>query len=153
VIRSLPMANSSFDYTLLHKPLEFVFPNILQEELEWEGVWDFNRLSLPYVRCHILQQKFGERWQEIASKYFYEYEHLCYQFKEEYNTEKKILAAIKPSEGSPDWVVRESEEIKAGLFDLLHEVVLMRDTEDTTKFYPRFNLDQTISFSELDDHK
>jgi 4-alpha-glucanotransferase len=49
------------------------------EELEWEGVWDFNRLSLPYVRCHILQQKFGDRWQEIASKYFYEYEHLCYQ--------------------------------------------------------------------------
>jgi hypothetical protein len=45
------------------------------------------------------------------------------QFKEEYNTEKKILAVIKPSEGSegsPDWVVRESEEIKAGLFDLLH---------------------------------
>ncbi len=42
------------------------------------------------------------------------------QFKEEYNTEKKILAAIKPSEGSPDWVVCESEEIKAGLFDLLH---------------------------------
>jgi hypothetical protein len=73
------MANSSFDYTLLHKPLEFVFPIILQEELEWEGVWDFNRLSLPYVRCHILQQKFGDRWQEIASKYFYEYEHLCYQ--------------------------------------------------------------------------
>jgi len=79
VILSLPMANSSFDYTLLHKPLEFFFPNILQEELEWEGVWDFNRLSLPYVRCHILQQKFGDRWQEIASKYFYEYEHLCYQ--------------------------------------------------------------------------
>ncbi len=79
VILSLPMANSSFDYTLLHKPLEFVFPIILQEELEWEGVWDFNRLSLPYVRCHILQQKFGDRWQEIASKYFYEYEHLCYQ--------------------------------------------------------------------------
>lgn len=37
-------------------------------------------------------------------------------------------------------------------FDL-QEVVLMRDTEDPTKFYPRFNLDQTISFSELDDHK
>jgi 4-alpha-glucanotransferase len=37
-------------------------------------------------------------------------------------------------------------------FDL-QEVVLMRDTEDPTKFYPRFNLDQTKSFSELDDHK
>jgi hypothetical protein len=42
------------------------------------------------------------------------------QFKEEYNTEKKILAVIKPSEGSPDWVVHGAEEIKAGLFDLLH---------------------------------
>lgn len=27
----------------------------LQEEMEKEGVWDFNRLSEPYIRCHLLQ--------------------------------------------------------------------------------------------------
>jgi hypothetical protein len=29
----------------------------------------------------------------------------------------------------------------------------MRDSEDPTKFYPRFGLDRTVSFEELDDHR
>lgn len=33
------------------------------------------------------------------------------------------------------------------------EVLLIRDSEDPTKFYPRFGLDQTASFDELDDHR
>ena len=28
---------------------------LLQEELEREGIWDFNRLSLPYIRHDMLQ--------------------------------------------------------------------------------------------------
>ncbi|KAH9299658.1 hypothetical protein KI387_031340, partial [Taxus chinensis] len=32
------------------------------------------------------------------------------------------------------------------------EVVLIRDPEDPRKFYPRFSLEETISFRELDDH-
>ena len=31
------------------------------------------------------------------------------------------------------------------------EVVLLQDSEDSTKFYPRFNLEQTSSFKDLDD--
>ena len=72
------------------------------------------------MRCHILQHKFGNRWTEVANKYFVEYEHLCYQFREQYNTEKKVLAATTPIEGSPEWMVEEAEEDQAGLFDLLH---------------------------------
>lgn len=29
--------------------------NVPQEELEREGIWDFDRLSKPYIRCHLLQ--------------------------------------------------------------------------------------------------
>ncbi|KAG0604636.1 hypothetical protein M758_10G186000 [Ceratodon purpureus] len=122
------------------------------EELEREGLWDFQRLSTPYVRCHILIRKFGDRWTEIADKYFDEFEHLCYQFKEEYNTEKKIVAATTLEDDAPETAVQEAQADQVRLFDLLHEVLLMRDSENPTMFYPRFGLDQTASFSELDDH-
>lgn len=117
-----------------------------QEELEREGIWDFNRLSKPYIRCHILQDRFGERWTEVAERFFNEYQHLCYEFKEEYNTEKKIVKGLESIEAADD-----CEGMKHRLINLLQEVVLLQDPEDCKKFYPRFNLELTASFSELDD--
>lgn len=29
----------------------------------------------------------------------------------------------------------------------------MRDRDDPSKFYPRFGMDKTVSFDELDDHR
>lgn len=90
------------------------------QELEREGILDFNRLSTPYVRCHILIRKFGDRWTEVADKYFDEFEHLCYQFKEQYNTEKKIVVATTLEDDAPEFAVREAQADQALLFDLLH---------------------------------
>jgi hypothetical protein len=44
---------------------------------------------------------------------------LCLQFKEEFNTEKKIAANLKPRDESPDWLIQEAEETKKGLFKLM----------------------------------
>lgn len=122
-----------------------------QEELEREGIWDFNRLSMPYVRCHILQERFGEKWSDVASQFFNEYQHLCYEFKEDYNTEKKIVKHFESSLESADGLAQEVSTIKQQLLDLIQEVVLLRDPEDSRSFYPRFNNEQTASFKELDD--
>eukprot|EP00250_Pteridium_aquilinum_P019655 c24516_g1_i1 orf=158-3133(+) len=122
-----------------------------QEELEREGIWDFNRLSKPYVRYHLLQELFGERCTEVATTFFNEYEHLCYEFKEEYNTEKKIVKALELMEAPEGMALHELSDMKGKLIDLCQEVVLLQDPEDSTKFYPRFNLDHTASFRELDD--
>ncbi|KAF8403539.1 hypothetical protein HHK36_011643 [Tetracentron sinense] len=35
----------------------------------------------------------------------------------------------------------------------LQNIVLIRDPEDATSFYPRFNLEDTSSFEDLDDHR
>lgn len=125
---------------------------ITAEELEQDGVWDFNRLCDPYVRCHVLQEKFGQRWAEIASKYFEEYQHLCYRFKSEFGTERKIVAAVQPREGSPDWLEEEAKETQKGLLDLFQNVVLIRLPSDARKFYPRIDCQKTSSFQELDEH-
>uniref|UniRef100_A0A1D1Y9G6 4-alpha-glucanotransferase n=3 Tax=Anthurium amnicola TaxID=1678845 RepID=A0A1D1Y9G6_9ARAE len=122
-----------------------------QEELEREGIWDFNRLSHPYIRQDILQDKFGTFWPVIAAHFLNEYQKLCYEFKEDCNTEKKIVAKLKSSTGKFLWLDKE-DEIQRGLFDLLQNIVLTRDPEDGRKFYPRFNLEDTLSFRDLDEH-
>lgn len=122
-----------------------------QEELEREGIWDFDRLSRPYIRQEFLQEKFGASWTSIAANFLNENQNHRYEFKEDCNTEKKIASKLKSyAERS---LLSESEDNKQRqLFDLLQNIVLIRDPEDARKFYPRFNLEDTSSFKELDDH-
>ncbi|KAL0316723.1 UNVERIFIED_CONTAM: 4-alpha-glucanotransferase DPE2 [Sesamum radiatum] len=128
-----------------------------QEELEREGIWDFNRLSQPYIRQQHLQEKFGASWTIIASNFLDEFQKDHYQFKEDCDTEKKIASKLKSCLEKS--IVLESEEkIRRNLFDLIQaseiweNVVLIKDREDSKKFYPRFNLEDTSSFSDLDEH-
>lgn len=121
-----------------------------QEELEREGIWDFDRLSRPYVLQQFLQDKFGISWSFIASNFLNEYQKNRYEFKEDCNTEKKIASKLKSlSENS---LLDNEDKIRRDLFDLLRNIVLIRDPEDPKKFYPRFNLEDTSSFQDLDGH-
>ncbi|KAI3984258.1 hypothetical protein MKX01_011212, partial [Papaver californicum] len=121
-----------------------------QEELEKEGIWDFDRLCRPYIRQDMLQEKFGDSWSVIASNFLNEYQKFCYEFKEDCNTEKRIVSKLKEC-GGKSWLVSE-DNIRSELFDLIKNVVLIRDPEDARRFYPRFNLEDTSNFQALDDH-
>ncbi|KAK9170561.1 hypothetical protein Syun_002701 [Stephania yunnanensis] len=122
-----------------------------QEELEKEGIWDFNRLSCPYIRQEMLQEKFGALWPLVASKFLNEYQKNCYEFREDCNTEKKVVSKLKQC--ADELTKLESEDaIRRKLFDLLQNIVLIRDPEDPRQFYPRFNLEEASSFRDLDDH-
>ncbi|KAK2652047.1 hypothetical protein Ddye_011903 [Dipteronia dyeriana] len=121
-----------------------------QEELEREGIWDFNRLNRPYIRQEFLQENFGTSWTFIAANFLNEFQKGHYEFNEDCNTEKKIAAKLK---SFADKSMLESEDkMRHDLFDLLKNIVLIRDPEDARKFYPRFNLEDTSSFKDLDDH-
>ncbi|CAN0907954.1 4-alpha-glucanotransferase DPE2 [Linum grandiflorum] len=121
-----------------------------QEELEKEGIWDFDRLSRPYIRQEFLQEKFGKFWAVIGSSFLNETQKGFYEFKEDCNTEKKIASKVKIM--AEESLLSEGEDkIRRDLFDLLKNIVLIRDPEDAKKFYPRFNLEDTSSFQDLDE--
>ncbi|XP_074306803.1 4-alpha-glucanotransferase DPE2 [Silene latifolia] len=122
-----------------------------QEELEQEGIWDFDRLSRPYVRQEFLQETFGSTWTVIASLFLNECQKGLYEFKEDCNTEKKIANKLKEC-AEKSLLLGNEAKLRLGLFDLLRNVVLIKDPEDARKFYPRFNLEDTTSFKDLDDH-
>ncbi|KAK9026512.1 hypothetical protein V6N11_039350 [Hibiscus sabdariffa] len=121
-----------------------------QEELEREGIWDFDRLTRPYVRKEFLEEKFGQSWTLISANFFNEYLDR-YEFKEDCNTEKKIAAKLK-SCAERSLLPDSEDKIRRDLFDLLKNIVLIRDPEHARSFYPRFNLEDTSSFRDLDDH-
>ncbi|KAK4481786.1 hypothetical protein RD792_012697 [Penstemon davidsonii] len=122
-----------------------------QEELEREGIWDFNRLCQPYIKQEMLQEKFGASWTIIASNFLDESQKGQYEFKEDSNTEKKVASKLK-SLCEKSMLLESEEKIRRNLFDLLQNIVLIRDPEDSKKFYPRFNIEDTSSFNDLDDH-
>lgn len=121
-----------------------------QEELEREGIWDFDRLSRPYIKGEFLQDKFGAAWGFIASHFVNEYQKDFYEFKEECNTEKKIASKLKSL--VEESVLQNPDQIRRGLFDLIQNIVLIRDPENPKSFYPRFNIEDTSSFNDLDGH-
>ncbi|KAL2895766.1 4-alpha-glucanotransferase DPE2 [Bienertia sinuspersici] len=123
-----------------------------KEELEKEGIWDFDRLSHPYIRQEFLQEKFGSSWTIVAALFLNECQKGHYEFKEDCNTEKKIASKLEECTGKSLLFGTEAE-LRFNLFDLLRNIVLIRDPEDTSKFYPRFNLEDTTSFKDLDDHR
>ncbi|XP_024016763.1 4-alpha-glucanotransferase DPE2 isoform X2 [Eutrema salsugineum] len=122
-----------------------------QEELEKEGIWDFDRLSKPYVQRKFLEEKFGDFWPFIASNFLSETQKDLYEFKEDCNTEKKIAAKLK-SLAEKSLLLENEDKVRRDVFDILRNVVLIKDPEDARKFYPRFNLEDTSSFQDLDDH-
>ncbi|KAH0468674.1 hypothetical protein IEQ34_001906 [Dendrobium chrysotoxum] len=78
-------------------------------------------------------------------------EHIREKFKDDCNTEKKIIEKLGLCAEKSLWAGNEVE-VQRGLFDLLQNIVLIRDPEEQGKFYPRFNLEDTSSFQDLDDH-
>eukprot|EP00252_Welwitschia_mirabilis_P024591 TRINITY_DN7346_c0_g1_i1.p1 TRINITY_DN7346_c0_g1~~TRINITY_DN7346_c0_g1_i1.p1 ORF type:complete len:954 (-),score=162.82 TRINITY_DN7346_c0_g1_i1:275-3136(-) len=118
-----------------------------QEELEKEGIWDFDRLSRPYILENMLQEKFGSDWMDVAATFLEKNEFQRYEFKGECNTEKKIVSKLENRKE-----LQGSSEKRRRLFDLLHEIVLIRDPENSKMFHPRFGVEDTTTFNDLDEH-
>ena len=77
---------------------------------------------------------------------------MTFRFKTEFRTEEGLLDgdAFRIRDGSPDWLIKETAELRAGLLKLQHNVCLLRDAEDADAFYPRIELGTTSSFQELE---
>ncbi|KAG4915799.1 hypothetical protein JHK87_053356 [Glycine soja] len=88
-----------------------------QEELEREGIWDFNRLSYPYIKRELLQEKFGDAWTFVATTFLKEIDKNFYEFKEDCNTEKKIASKLKTCAES-SLLLESVDKLQRNLFDL-----------------------------------
>mmetsp|Transcript_22400 Transcript_22400/g.38672 ORF Transcript_22400/g.38672 Transcript_22400/m.38672 type:complete len:993 (+) Transcript_22400:178-3156(+) len=122
---------------------------IRKPELDAKGLWDMDRYLSPYVHDATLQRVFGSRWDQVKSRFFEPSWGGRLKFKAEYNTEKKIEAALTPDANASK---EESENLKTlrnELFKISSNVLLLQDEENPEHFHPRFMLQESSSYQEL----
>ncbi|PIE90864.1 MAG: hypothetical protein CR997_04365 [Acidobacteria bacterium] len=123
------------------------------DEMREKGLnFDHTRFCKPYIREHILQALLGWRKQGVSEYFFDEIEPGVYNFKNNFDTQKKIQAFFekRKREKSQDPFDSILENI---LMDLHDEVLFIQDPgSDSSYFHPRHSLMKTRSFRELDAH-
>lgn len=115
---------------------------IWKSELTSRGFWDLERLYVPYIRWHVLTTFFGDQAAHVASTYLRQHDVHVYTLKPEWDCEKKIRENLPA----------QDKALETGLFRLVQNVVLLRDDQDENRFYPRIDMQKTISFNDLEPH-
>ncbi|CDF34252.1 Disproportionating Enzyme type 2 [Chondrus crispus] len=126
---------------------------ISRQELESLGLWDIDRFVKPYVHDGILQELFHEDWWKIKDRFFEPLWHDRLKFKEEFDTERKVEQALVLPEDAPKAEKQYNENVQNHLFDIFNNVCLLADVEDPNAFHPRFKMQTTKSYAELDSNE
>ncbi len=111
------------------------------------GIWfDYDRMVRPYIREHVVNEKFGEIAGKIKNNFLDLVSPGVYAFKEDFNTQRKIEAFAKEHPEILDldgWIYNE-------LLALHGEVLFIEDQKKPGYFHPRITLQETLSYRDLD---
>jgi len=130
------------------------FPSVpvWKDEIAGANVWDIKRLSEPHITRSFVGNLFHDQSDTIVNTFFNEKNNGGYEFKDKYSTEKQIAAAL-PVDGVDQKVAAHNAWVRKNLFKCLQNVVLIQDSEDPNRFYPRIECFKTNSYSELPDYQ
>ena len=118
-----------------------------EDEIKGFGTWfDYNRMVNPYIREHMIYDKFGSSTPEIMSRYLELVTAGSYRFKEEFKTQRQLenFAKNNPS------ILELNGAIYNELLSLYCEVLFIEDQKQKGKFHPRIAMQDTYSYNELD---
>ena len=108
--------------------------------------FDLERYTLPFVNEAVLSDFFGDD-KELVKQQFLNRTGELWRFGDEFDTQRKVEAFFATAEKS-----EQNERIKAGLFELIGNVILFKDRSSAGAFHFRFGIDKTSSFQNLDPH-
>lgn len=108
---------------------------ISKEELEKQGICDFNRLCEPYIHHWLVKNLFGKDTDTALSKFFENADNGFFRLKTEFRTQRQVE--------------KLDDKIKNGLSYLISNIVLFKDPSNNG-FHPRINMMNTPSFACLD---
>jgi 4-alpha-glucanotransferase len=91
----------------------------------------------------VLRDTLGEQAEEVAQRFMEEHRPGQLRFREPYRTQRGVEAALKEGETA----------LKAQLFDLLSEVLLIEDRRAPAHYHPRIAMHSTRSYRALDEQQ
>ncbi|MDD5556951.1 MAG: 4-alpha-glucanotransferase [bacterium] len=118
-------------------------------ELAAAGIRDIDRLCEPYITTGLLRDLFGGKAEWAAGRFLERTGAGRYRLRPACATQRAAAAACAPAWDAPAEAREEAERIRAGLFALVANVILLRDPGGAG-FHPRINMASTHSFSFLD---
>lgn len=119
---------------------------LTREEIERYGLnFQEQLFTTPFIARWVIDRVFGSLADEVVEKYLHHEHHDIYSLKTDYDTERKIEAAFKGKEGADDVLVRD------GLYQLVANVLFIRDKNDKHKYHPRITAQQNFMYEALTD--
>lgn len=122
------------------------------DEIRSRGIpFDYDRFCRPYIREHILWERFGEHTDEVKEHYFEDCGHGIYQLRRTVATQRLIEEHFATWNLAQPAVRQRAERMRAGLFDCASDVIFLEvPGSNGTLFHPRCSVQMTKSFQELD---
>jgi len=120
---------------------------VLGDEFRNRGIpFEPDRYTKPYITDEILREAFGDDREEVKSRFLDVVGSGRYVLKPEFATQRQVEAYFCTLENNP-----RHHKLKHGLYDLISNVILLRDHEgQEAQFHFRFNMQDTASFRSLD---
>lgn len=108
--------------------------------------YNYHRFTKPYITNSILWEFFGEDDQYVKEQFVQPDGYGNYNLKEGFSTQKEVEAYFDNVEDND-----RNYKLKIGLYNLISNVLLFEvEGSQGQQFHPRFNLEQTKSFGNLD---
>lgn len=123
-----------------------------RNELAERGIWfDYVRYCTPYIRAHMLWDLFGEYRDEVVKQYLVEYHPGHFRLKPQVSNQRQVESLLIAVSGATPEQIAKNERIKAGLFQLIGEVLFLEAPfSNGEAFNPRITFHNTYSYRELD---
>lgn len=123
---------------------------IRSEEFEWRGIhFDYDRFCKPFIRDHVLHERFGDFADGIRRDFMMDLGEGRYVLKDDFSTQTGIrdfFEILSPG----DWM--NQEWIRDSLIGLVSEVLLFEvPGSGGTAFHPRMSMMDTESFRCLEE--
>jgi 4-alpha-glucanotransferase len=121
-------------------------------ELAARGVWqDKERLTRPYIRWHVLQERFGPHAESVKQEFLDEPASNHFALKPQVATQRQIEAYLDAKvqhHPESEWYF---EAIRPGLYSLVNEVIFLPNRQTDEEAYdPRVAMHFTRSYQDLD---
>ncbi|MDD4013758.1 MAG: 4-alpha-glucanotransferase [Candidatus Omnitrophica bacterium] len=121
-----------------------------KDELEPEGIWDFDRLSKPYIPYWLIKMMFDSDLDEAMDSFLDRVGDRRFQLKPAYSTQALIEKNVVCPANAGDREKARIERFRSALSSLAANIVFLKDP-DSEGFHPRMNMMDTCSFSCLDE--
>lgn len=108
--------------------------------------YNYHRFTKPYITNSILWEFFGNEDNYVKDTFLQPDGYGNYNLKPGFTTQKEVEAYFETLEAT-----EKNNLLKTGLFNLISNVLLFEvEGSQGQQFHPRFNLEQTTSFRNLD---